>query len=452
MNALPVCGTTSPVRAVGVRSFWASLRLAMGAVRARGWWGLVAVVVLAGCFEPTTPWEPAPPQSEAERDLGPREIVAGHRINPDATAVVLFVLWAVPCALVAGWSLLWWLHHRKRAAAERDFDPKAPLANGHRIVVGQVELEEGAKGAAIALAIHQRGRDWKGKHGWHHTWTEESRALRARPFWLRLFDGTRVRVEPDDRVVLRDELSRVERTSRFDRVRYAELEPGETAHVAGSLFGVAPAMGSAYRAAANEPVLRPPRGGPMVVSTERPGDTSDERADVYRAWLIGAALLAIILPVVVFPGVALLGLTGETVRAAPVATRHWQVYHKPKNGSGYYVQHYAVRSERAVGGRRQVLTDECREELWGCVRNGQCPQVRYTVSALSDDVVQVGDGAQLTDGRAMVLGIASFVMLLLYGLTATASRPWYLKRKLVDSGSGQLPDFVAPPAGGAWRP
>jgi hypothetical protein len=414
--------------------------------------GLGAVVALAGCFEPTTPWEPAPPQTVVERAIEPRDTIAGHRINPDTTAGLLFFLWALPCGFIAGWSLLWWLHHRKRAAAERDYDPRAPLANGHRLVVGQVELEEGATGAAIALAIHQRGRDWKGKNGWHHTWTEESRALRARTFWLRLFDGTRVRVEPDDRVVLRDELSRVERTSRFDRVRYAELEPGETAHVAGTLFGVAPPVGSAYRAAASEPVMRPPRGGPMVVSTERPGDTSDGRADAYRAWLVFTAVVALVLPVVVFPTVALLGLTGQTVRATPVATRHWQVYHKPKNSPGYYVQHYAVRAERPAHGGRQVLTDECNENLWGCVQGAQCPQVRYTVSTLSDDVVQVGDGPQLTDGRAVTLGLASFVMLLLYPLTVMASRPWYHKRKIVDSGSGQLPDFVAPTPGGFNRP
>jgi hypothetical protein len=186
----------------------------MAVARARAGLGLAAVVALAGCFEATAPWEPAPPQSVAERALAPGESAATQRINPDATAALLFLLWALPCGLVAAGALGGWLHHRKRAAAERDFDPRAPLANGHRIIVGQVELEERAEGAAIALAIYQRGRDFKGKNGWHHTWTEASRALRVRPFWLRLADGSRVRVEPDDRVALRDELSRVERTSR----------------------------------------------------------------------------------------------------------------------------------------------------------------------------------------------------------------------------------------------
>ncbi len=418
-------------------------RDAMAAARAQWGWVLAVVVALAGCSEPDAPWEQAPPQSAVARSLHPRATVAGARINPDTTAGLLFFLWALPCGLVAGWSLFWWLHHRKRAAAERDFDPKAPLANGHRIVMGQVELEDGAKGAAIALAIYQRGHEWKSKHGRRHTWTEESRALQARTFWLRLADGSRVRVEPGDRVALRDDLSRIERTSHTERIRYAELEPGETAHVSGVLFGVVPAMGSAYRAAAVEPVLRPPRGERMVVSTERPGDVSDGRAGVYRAWLVGALALAVVLAATVFPSVALLELTGEAALATPVATRHWQVYRKPKNRPGYYAQHYGLRSERVVDGRRQVLTDECSEALWGCVRSGQCPQVRYTVSSLSDDVVQVGDGAQLTDGRAGLLALVSFALLLLFPLSATASRPWYLTRKLTDSASGRLPDFVA---------
>lgn len=409
-------------------------------------WGLAAVVALAGCSEPTVPWAPAPPQAEDERGLEVDATAARSRINPDATAVLLVFFWALPCSFVAGWSLLWWLHHRRRAAAERDFDPGAPLADGDRIVVGRVELEEGARGAAVALAIVQQGREWKGKHGRHHSWTEVSRSLRVRPFWLRLANGSRVRVEPGDDVVLRDELSRIERRSRTERVRHAELEPGELAHVAGSLSGVGPSVGAGYRAAAVEPVLRRPRGGPLVVSTERPGDTADGRAVVYRGWFLAALALALALPVVVFPDVALLGLTGESVRAAPVATRHWQVRHRPKNGRSYLVSHYALRSERVAHGRRQVLTDECSLALWSCVQEGRCPRVRYAVSTLSDDVAQVGDGAQLTDGRAAALCVVFLALLVLYPLTATASRPWYLRRTLVDPGTGPLPDFVAPGA------
>lgn len=406
---------------------------------------LWASLALTGCMEPDAEWIPALPQSAEAGGLDPSATIARSRIDGDTTAALLFFFAVLPCGLVGGWSLFWWVQHRRRAAAERAFDPKAPLANGHAVIVGQVELEPGATGPAIQLAIQQEGKDIKGKHGWSHSWTERSRAVRVRPFWVRRFTGELVRVEPDERVVLRDDLSRVVRRSYAERVRLAELTPGETVHVTGSLFGAnLSGMGAAYRAAATEPVLRPSRVGPMLVSTERPGATSDERAAFYRAWLVGVAVLALALPTVVFPTVALLGLTGHTVRARPAATRQWQVYRKPKNRPGYYVQHYGLRSVREAGGGAQVLTDECSAAVWSCVQSGACPEVRYTVSALSDGVVQIGVDAQLTDGRAIVLGLVAAALLLVYPFSVFGSRPWYLRRRIVDTGTGKLPDFIPP--------
>jgi hypothetical protein len=410
---------------------------------------LLALLTLGACREADVPWEPAPPQSPESPGLDAPSTLARSRINPDTSAALIFLLALGPWTLVAGWSLYWWLQHQKRAVAERSFDARAPLANGHAVIAGQVELEQGATGPAIQVVIQQRGREWKGKHGWHHNWTETSRAVRVRPFWVRTFRGDRVRVEPDERVMLRDDLSRIERTSRFDRVRFAELTPGETVHIAGSLFGAnAQGPGGAYRAMTQEPVLRPSRAAPMVVSTERPGETAQARAKHYRNWFVAAALVALALPVVVFPTASLLGLTGETVRAQPVATRHWQRYHKPKNRPGYYVQHYGLRSVQREGDRTRVLTDECSEEAWSCVNAGACPTVQYTVSALSDEVVQIGIGPQLTDGRVGLLATLAGLLALLFPLSVLGSRPWYLQRKVVDGEKGPLPDFVAPSSGG----
>jgi hypothetical protein len=404
-----------------------------------------ALLTLTGCMEPTAPWEAAPPQSPDTPSLAPQWTTARSRVDADTTAALLFFLVVAPCGLVGAWSLFWWVEHRKRAALEQAFDPRAPLADGPSVIVGQVELEEGATGPAIEVAVVQRGREWKSKQQWHHQWKETTRAVRVRPFWVRLFSGARVRVEPDEHVALRDDLSRTERRSRFDRVRFAELTPGETVHVTGTLFGASRAsMGAAYRAAATEPVLRPSRLGPMVVSTERPGATSAKRASFYRAWLLGIVAVALALPTIVFPTVTVLGLTGQTVRAEPRATRHWQVYHKPKNSPGYYVQHYGLRSARVVDGHTQVLTDECSEALWSCVQAGSCADVPYTVSALSDDVVQLGVGAQLTTGRGVLLGLVAAALLLAFPLSVFNTRPWYLRSKVVDTASGPLPDFIAP--------
>lgn len=411
--------------------------------------GLLVLLTLGGCREAAVPWEPAPVQSPEAPGLDALSTLPRSRIKPDTSSALIFLLALGPWTLVAGWSLFWWLQHQKSAVAERSFDARAPLRNGHTVIVGQVELEEGASGPAIQVVIQQRGREWKNKHGWHHNWTETSREVRVRPFWVRTFQGERVRVEPDERVVLRDDLSRIERSSRFDRVRFADLMPGETVHITGSLFGAnAQPPGGAYRAMTQEPVLRPSREAPMVVSTERPGESAQARARHYRNWFVGAAIVALALPAVVFPTAALLGLTGETVRAQPVATRHWQRYHKPKNRPGYYIQHYGLRSVQREGGRDRVLTDECSEAAWSCVNAGACPSVQYTVSALSDEVVQIGVGPQLTEGRGVLLGVLAGLLALVFPLSVFGSRPWYLQRKVVDGAKGPLPDFIAPSSGG----
>lgn len=401
---------------------------------------LLTSLLLGGCAEPSAPWEPAPPQYAVSSGFDSGSSLPESRFNPRATAAMVFFFVVLPCGLIAGWSLIWWLEHRRRAAVERAFDPRAPLANGHAVIVGQVELDEGTSGPAIAVSVQQRGREWQGKNNWLHEWRETSRTVRVQPFWVRLLSGQRVRVEPDERVALRDDLSRIERSAQFERVRLAELTVGETVHVSGSLFSVdAPDAGGAYRAMTRDPVLRPSRLVPMVVSTERPGETSTKRADFYRSWIVGIAVLALALPIVVFPTVTLLALTGETVSAVPAATRHWQVYSKPKNQPGYFVQHYALRSTRAVGGRTQVLTDECSFAAWSCVLSGGCPTVSYTVSALSDDVVQIGLGGQLSNLRAALLAAVALCLLLAFPIAAFNSRPWYLRRNIVDGGTGQLP-------------
>lgn len=412
--------------------------------RALGWSLLLASLALAGCMESEVAWEPVPAQEAAPYPLAPRSILAASRVDPGTSAAVVFFFAVLPLGLVAAWSALWWRHHRRRAAAERALDARAPLKDGHAIVLGQVELEPGATGPAIELAIRQQGSDVRGKNGWFHRWTEYSRTVRVRPFWIRTPNGQRVRVEPDENVALHDDLSRTRRVAHFERVRSAELTVGETVHVRGTLFNASRAgLDAAYRANAAEPVLRPSRFAPMVVSTEAPGATAGLRARFYGRWLVALAALAVALPAAIFPTAALLALTGRTVLARPVATRHWQQYVKPKNRPGYYVDHYGLRSVYRGDGRDHVLADECGVEAWTCAARNACAAVPYTVSALSDEVVQVGDGAQLSDARVFLVVVSGLALLVGFGVSAFRTRPWYLKRRIVDGGSGQIPVFIA---------
>jgi hypothetical protein len=61
---------------------------------------------------------------------------------------------------------------------------------------------------AMQVDLVESGREGKSRSGWSHLWSEESRKLTARPFYLVRADERRIRVEPDARTSqLFDELA-----------------------------------------------------------------------------------------------------------------------------------------------------------------------------------------------------------------------------------------------------
>ncbi len=342
--------------------------------------------------------------------------------------------------------------HRRRAEAELALDPRAPLVDGPAVVFGKVDADggdpddTGGGGAepVVTIRIHQAGKEWQSKGAWSHRWAETGRAVSARAFRLTRSDGTRVRVEPDEAsVVIHDTMLVTERgrhayASMRDRV--AQVRAGDDVHAYGELRG-ALALGdrSAYREAHKDPVLRAPQGSPMVIAHEPAGDTEKKRARFHTR---AAAALVLGLGLVVGLGWDYVRLvsTGQTVTVTPTHVATWQTWVKPKNQPGYWVTHHAVRGQTKLPGEPTAITldDACSAELYDCVRAGACTGVPFVVAGGSGaSVTGVGE-AGLERDRVVGMVLLTLIAGLCYPIWAWSTRPWYVRKRLVESGSGRL--------------
>lgn len=409
---------------------------------------LVAALSLAACADEVA-WEPLdptylspsrPPVHALPFDPASRDALDHDRMGADNSAYAADVLAHVPLGLLFAIAAFFAWHHNRRAVMEQASNPVGPLADGPAVVVGTVEPDPAWAGPFVRLDLHQKGTEWCNKGAWHHQWRETHRTLNRRPFVVVRDDGVRVQVEPDERVILHDETDTV-RHAVDARTRVAAIEAGQRVHVSGALAGASlaqSAMGGAYRGGYGMPSLRAPSLGRMVISNERPGETSLGRMRFHRNWAVAVAGLFAFAVAVIMPAYELLWLTGDAVWAAPTAVRNWREWHKPKNSSGYWIYRYSVRGVYDDHGAQRTVEDNCGEAYFRCVSSGQCTRVPFTVSSIAPSWSQIGDGPQLTVGRAVLLGIMSVILLFAYPLSALGTRPWYLKKRVVDSGGGRL--------------
>jgi len=345
------------------------------------------------------------------------------------------------CLATLGGMLAWsWLRMRafqRQAASEQSVDPAGPLRAGPFVLVGTVEVEDGAN--PVTIRIEQSGKEWKVKGGWNHSWSETSRRIDVRPFVVRRDDGQTVKVEPGTRVVLHDTLSRFEPSlaTPHTRIRVAEIRPGDRIYVAGKLVDLGVhGGGGVYREAPRMPRLIPASTGPMVLSTEAPGGTARRLSRVHR-WctLAAGALLTFQLVAVLFPYLAQ-QLTGVTSVGEIRHVRIYETYHKPKNGSGYWTTHQEAEVSWA---RDQVDNFRIAKDLHVCAVRDGCDRVVVRSAALAGMTTsQLGSRPTLGVPHAMVLFIGSAGALIAWLIILIGARPWWLRSKVVDRGGGSL--------------
>lgn len=400
---------------------------------------LVASLSAFGCgndrHDPIKPFVAKPSVARNMRTISDDLINGKHRHTSTASHVLVNLFLNIPYALMFGAAIAYMIAHRRRARAVAAFDPNARLTDGPSVILGVVEPDPNDPTPPVRVVIAQHGTEQKNKNGWSHTWSEVDRTVVARPFLVRRPDGSRVRVEPDERVAVRDDLSKVEVVARDMRRRVAEVTPGEEVHVTGDMFAThKPA--SAYRGSGAEPVMRPPRGGRMTISTELPGNTEASRSRFHRGWAIAIAIVYSVMFLFVTLPYQVLLIEGETSMAKVVSTERWFVWVKPKNQKGYWSPRYNVSAR--VGS--EIITDECSQFLLECAERGECAEVPITRASTIWSVAMLGRGAAIDTWQLVLLIISTGILIIAYPASVVSSRPWYMVAKVNDYGSGRLPD------------
>jgi hypothetical protein len=328
------------------------------------------------------------------------------------------------------------LRHRARARAEEAIQPGDPLVNGRATVFGKVEGEP-SDPPVVVVRIHQHGTEASNKGQWSHTWKETGRDVEARPFTLVRADGQRVRVEPDERVVLHENLVTFDRKSVEQRDRVAAVAVGADVHVTGELTAAGTAPRGAYRASGDAAVLRPPRREPMVVADEPSGSTDRQRMRFHLGAALGAA--AALAAVRGLLGAYIhVALDGRLALARPTELGTWQTYVKPKNSAGYWVKHYGVRAEASFDGAVIGLESECDRLVHECLGAGRCSTVPFLVSKSHPEDYVIGDKPGALSASITVVVMMAIAVAILYPLALHTFRPWYLRKKVNDSGPGRL--------------
>lgn len=310
-----------------------------------------------------------------------------------------------------------WFAREAARACDANARSAATLDPGLAVFHGPVEYAQGST-CAVRVEIEQQGAEHVDKGGViRHSWREVDRTIQAQPFYVDDARG-RVRVEPNARTMLVDDLDVTQDKSRETRVRVAELSPGEVVYVLGHLrSGIAPG-GGAYRESAMAPVLEPPRRGRMLVSSKPLGTIYREAASRESRW----GLLVVALAVAAFLldlGFHLRMHTGVYERATVVGTRLYR-------GKG---AHCAVelRADDGTTFTDQVAYDGCPPVAPGV----RVPVVRVPSAPW---LSQIGHAP----GVSLVNFVLSTVTLCALALFYTRrARPWW-ERRLEEMGQGPL--------------
>lgn len=231
-------------------------------------------------------------------------IFENNHIDPPWSHLLVLGLDVLAIAAVAWCVREFYAAQRAARQASRMEKSTLPLHERARFVAGHVELAEGSK-TAIRVTIKQTGTQREYKKKFTHTWTEIDRHVEASPFYLRLGNGERVRVEPPPDVMLVDKLDQMEWFEMTHRRRRAELVAEERAVIEGVLErGADPEVrgGPSYREHHSTGwIMRPTKRQGMRVSTEGLARRHELRARAFF-WtailtvLLGLGAMGVVLP------------------------------------------------------------------------------------------------------------------------------------------------------------
>jgi hypothetical protein len=378
-------------------------------------------------------------------------------LSPFATAAVVFGLGVLGLGGLLVVAVVRWRAFRLRAmAAEMVASAGTSLRPGLTILNGVVEvgedptepdgeLEGGLDGAeepepgtqviehqaiAIAMTIRERRDQRRGGAGYTF-WVEEERSVAVRPFYLVLPQGTRVRVEPDEHVLVVDALETKEAgLVEGERERWALLENGDRVSVSGVLSGSEPQVrGAGYRASGEAEAMRlvpPPRGERMLVSSEPPPERYVRRATLHRAWAWRFVVALTVFHCVVFGAFHRSLLFGTATDAVILETGERAVTGARYRGTGGMTHEInAVTVRHPETGREVTL--ETSVDLHG--ENGRRVMVRYVPGTT---LISLGEYPTERFLACVLAGAAVLLLGIVYVVHARRSLLWYERRRVVE--------------------
>lgn len=361
-----------------------------------------------------------------------------HIDPPLSHAIVwpLFIAW-IACLIVC-------FRQRSQAlrtAAEADASVRegAPLEAGARFISGAVEYAEGEP-CAVEVHVQQAGSEYKVKNSIRHRWSEIGRTTRAHPFYVRVADGRRVRVEPGSDVFLVDEPDEMEWIERMRRTRIARLSPGEKVIVEGELHRAhdPESREATYRTDGRGWVMRPPSDYSLHVSTEPLGVRHRLRAKAFRNAIAGLLVCGLVGHAALASYYARVFTGARTT--ADIAVRDSYVSRDSKNRR---VDHY--RLFLSLTWPEQIMMERELDYVdWQSVRKGQTLYFRHV--AYWPSASNPGAGSSLHASALVIMLLAATAGVAVY--TAAKSHHRWYEGKLEDEGSGELP---FPPIGGGHR-
>jgi hypothetical protein len=353
------------------------------------------------------------------------------RLNPQLSAILANGLCG---ALLAAWIVA--LVARAVVELLRAREALASVATrlrpGVHTLRGITRAEAGCEGSPVSLTIHQIGEARQGKHGPFVIWRESRRDTRARPFYVELPSGERVRVEPTvEALHYVDDLAVSQRLPGANlRTRTASLDPGETVFVRGELQRGVDPLGDAqgYReVGARALVMRPAADGILVSShpVDRPHRGRAAHDLTFAA--LGLTLLGLC-QLVLFDDYRVLRRQGEVIDAPITGLSTFTTRHKSRTRT-----HYVVTAQTPDGA---TMRDEVSAAAWS--ESQRRVTIPFTV-ARRGRVAQVGrDEVGLQRGPAVIAGILLLALVGLHAGGASARRAWFERGQVVDREPGTL--------------
>lgn len=310
------------------------------------------------------------------------------------------------------------------AMLERSQEREGPLEEGEILLSGVVEHAPGHE-VAVRVDVTQHGTESESSGTWSYRWEEVDREVIVKPFYVRLADGTRVRVLAPPDVEVADALDRKVLVSKSKRVLSAELIPGEAIHVHGRLErgeAVIPSREAGYRDAPREWQLVPAHGR-MLLSSEPLGTGMAARAAFHRKYGRRAVFLVVILQLT-FANFWIRTFASD--EPAKVVQKELRV---EEDSDGDPVERHFVILQ-VDGELADVHID-----------SNDFPRVsEHGTVAIRRGAFgwEIGGGGTLFFFHAIAAVLFSIALHIAYAFSRPASRPWY-RRQVAHSGSGRLP-------------